>query len=226
MAIILGIDPGSRVTGYGVIRQVGRQLSYLGSGCIRTKVDDLPSRLKLIYAGVTEIITQFQPDYFAIEQVFMAKNADSALKLGQARGVAIVAATNQALPVFEYAARQVKQTVVGIGSAEKSQVQHMVRTLLKLPANPQADAADALAIAITHCHVSQNAAQISETRLNLARGRIRESHIRRDIYPAFFYDTARYLDHNAGAPRDRQTQRHHSRKTTPAGVAGNGGRRL
>ena len=150
MAIILGIDPGSRVTGYGVIRQVGRQLSYLGSGCIRTKVDDLPSRLKLIYAGVTEIITQFQPDYFAIEQVFMAKNADSALKLGQARGVAIVAAVNQELPVFEYAARQVKQTVVGIGSAEKSQVQHMVRTLLKLPANPQADAADALAIAMIH----------------------------------------------------------------------------
>ncbi|SUX73220.1 crossover junction endodeoxyribonuclease [Citrobacter freundii] len=82
MSIILGIDPGSRITGYGVIRQVGRQLTYLGSGCIRTKVDDLPSRLKLIYAGVTEIITQFQPDYFAIEQVFMAKNADSALKLG------------------------------------------------------------------------------------------------------------------------------------------------
>lgn len=161
------------MTGYGVIRQVGRQLSYLGSGCIRTKVDDLPSRLKLIYVGVTEIITQFQPDYFAIEQVFMAKNADSALKLGQARGVAIVAAVNQELPVFEYAARQVKQTVVGIGSAEKSQVQHMVRTLLKLPANPQADAADALAIAITHCHVSQNAMQMSESRLNLARGRLR-----------------------------------------------------
>jgi crossover junction endodeoxyribonuclease RuvC len=119
-----------------------------------------------------EIITQFQPDYFAIEQVFMAKNADSALKLGQARGVAIVAA-DQDLPVFEYAARQVKQTVVGIGSAEKSQVQHMVRTLLKLPANPQADAADALAIAITHCHVSQNAMQMSESRLNLARGRLR-----------------------------------------------------
>ncbi len=73
MSIILGIDPGSRITGYGVIRQVGRQLTYLGSGCIRTKVDDLPSRLKLIYAGVSEIITQFQPDYFAIEQVFMAK---------------------------------------------------------------------------------------------------------------------------------------------------------
>ncbi len=119
MAIILGIDPGSRVTGYGVIRQVGRQLSYLGSGCIRTNVTDLPSRLKLIYAGVTEIITQFSPDYFAIEQVFMAKNADSALKLGQARGAAIVAAVNLDLPVFEYAARQVKQTVTGTGGQKK-----------------------------------------------------------------------------------------------------------
>ena len=126
MSIILGIDPGSRVTGYGVIRQNGRHLEYLGSGAIRTQVEDLPSRLKRIYAGVTEIITQFQPDMFAIEQVFMAKNADSALKLGQARGTAIVAAVNQDLPVFEYAARLVKQTVVGIGSADKLQVQDMV----------------------------------------------------------------------------------------------------
>ena len=109
MSIILGIDPGSRVTGYGVIRQNGRQLEYLGSGAIRTQVEDLPTRLKRIYAGVTEIITQFQPDMFAIEQVFMAKNADSALKLGQARGTAIVAAVNHDLPVFEYAARLVKQ---------------------------------------------------------------------------------------------------------------------
>lgn len=173
MAIILGIDPGSRITGYGVIRQVGRQLTYLGSGCIRTNVTDLPSRLKLIYAGVSEIITQFQPEFFAIEQVFMAKNADSALKLGQARGAAIVAAVNQDLPVFEYAARQVKQTVVGTGSAEKSQVQHMVKTLLKLSASPQADAADALAIAITHCHLSQNITRIGEGQLSLARGRLR-----------------------------------------------------
>ncbi|STM08431.1 Holliday junction resolvase [Escherichia coli] len=128
MAIILGIDPGSRVTGYGVIRQVGRQLSYLGSGCIRTKVDDLPSRLKLIYAGVTEIITQFQPDYFAIEtSLLWRRNADSALKLGQARGVAIVGGGE--IRNYQYLntrQRQVKQTVVGIGSAEKSQVQHMV----------------------------------------------------------------------------------------------------
>ena len=100
MAIILGIDPGSRVTGYGVIRQVGRQLSYLGSGCIRTKVDDLPSRLKLIYAGVTEIITHSSLIISPLNKSFMAKNADSALKLGQARGVAIVAAVNQELPVL------------------------------------------------------------------------------------------------------------------------------
>lgn len=173
MAIILGIDPGSRVTGYGIIRQTGRQLSYLGSGCIRTVVDDMPTRLKLIYAGVSEIITQFHPDFFAIESVFMAKNPDSALKLGQARGAAIVAAVNQDLPVFEYAARQVKQTVVGTGAAEKSQVQHMVRSLLKLPANPQADAADALAIAITHCHMSQNAIRLSTDKLQMTRGRMR-----------------------------------------------------
>lgn len=172
MAIILGIDPGSRITGYGVIRQTGHKLEYLGSGCIRTSVDDLPTRLKLVYAGVSEIITQFQPDVFAIEQVFMARNADSALKLGQARGAAIVAAVNADLPVFEYAARQVKQTVVGTGAAEKAQVQHMVRALLKLAASPQADAADALAIAITHCHMNQNAVRMGNSKLTLARGRM------------------------------------------------------
>lgn len=155
MAIILGIDPGSRLTGYGVIRQTGRQLTYLGSGCIRTAVDDLPTRLQRVYAGVSEIILQFSPDMFAIEQVFMARNADSALKLGQARGAAIVAAVNNNLPVFEYAARLVKQSVVGTGAADKKRVQHMVKLLLKLPANPQADAADALGIAITHAHMSQ-----------------------------------------------------------------------
>ncbi|TCP95973.1 Holliday junction endonuclease RuvC [Cricetibacter osteomyelitidis] len=160
MAIILGIDPGSRVTGYGVIRQSGRRLEYLGSGAIRTQVEDLPTRLKRVYAGVTEIITQFQPEMFAIEQVFMAKNADSALKLGQARGTAIVAAANQGVPVFEYAARLVKQTVVGIGSADKKQVQHMVTKILNLSAEPQADAADALAIAITHAHNIQHSLHV------------------------------------------------------------------
>ncbi|NBI12377.1 crossover junction endodeoxyribonuclease RuvC [[Haemophilus] felis] len=156
MAIILGIDPGSRITGYGVIQVVGKQLEYLGSGVIRTSVEDLPTRLKRIYAGVTEIIIQFQPEMFAIEEVFLAKNANSALKLGQARGAAMVAAVNQDLPVFEYAARLVKQTVVGIGSADKVQVQDMVTRILKLSEKPQADAADALAIAITHAHSIQH----------------------------------------------------------------------
>ncbi|GLY62222.1 Holliday junction resolvase [Pectobacterium brasiliense] len=173
MTIIVGIDPGSRVTGYGIIRQQGRHLTYLGSGCIRTVVDDMPTRLKLIYAGVSEIITQFRPDCMAIEQVFMAKNPDSALKLGQARGVAIVAGVNQDLPVFEYAARLVKQTVVGTGAADKKQVQHMVRSLLKLSASPQADAADALAIAITHCHFSQSLLQTAAVKVNPLAGRLR-----------------------------------------------------
>lgn len=163
MTIILGIDPGSRLTGYGVIRQRGRQLEYLGSGVIRTLAEDMPTRLKRIYAGVSEIITQFQPNVFAIEEVFLAKNASSALKLGQARGAAMVAAVNQDLPVFEYAARLVKQTVVGIGSADKVQVQEMVTRILKLSEKPQADAADALAIAITHAHSAQHLAHISQS---------------------------------------------------------------
>ncbi|MGL4860382.1 MAG: crossover junction endodeoxyribonuclease RuvC [Enterobacteriaceae bacterium] len=169
MSIILGIDPGSRITGYGVIRQQGKQLLYLGSGCIRTLVADFPARLKIIYAGVSELITQFHPDCVAIEQVFMARNADSALKLGQARGVAMVAALNAQLSVHEYSARQVKQSVVGTGAADKTQIQHMVCSLLKLSATPQADAADALAIAITHSHVSQNLSLLR----NYRRGRAR-----------------------------------------------------
>ncbi len=161
--IILGIDPGSRVTGYGVIRQVGRQLEYLGSGAIRTQVEDMPTRLKRIYAGVTEIITQFKPDMFAIEEVFLAKNANSALKLGQARGTAIVAAANRDLPVYEYAARLVKQTITGVGSAEKEQVQEMVMRMLKLSDKPQIDASDALAIAITHAHSIGHSLQVATT---------------------------------------------------------------
>ena len=150
--LILGIDPGSRVTGYGVINAVGSRNEYVASGCIRIKGDELPDRLNQVFDGVTEVIHQFSPQEMAIEQVFMARNADSALKLGQARGVAIVASTQQSLPVFEYAARAVKQAVVGKGAADKVQVQHMVAQILKLPGLPQADAADALAIALCHAH--------------------------------------------------------------------------
>lgn len=156
MSIILGIDPGSRITGYGVIRQRGKQLEYLGSGCIRTGEGELPLRLRTIHDGVRELVIQYQPDEFAIEKVFMARNADSALKLGQARGAAIVAASCQDLPVFEYAAREIKQAVVGNGGADKTQVQHMVMKLLNLAAKPQADAADALGVAICHTHMKQS----------------------------------------------------------------------
>lgn len=160
MAIILGIDPGSRLTGYGVIRLTGSQVTYLGSGCINVvrslKGETEPSladKLKVIHDGVVELIQQFQPTEFAIEQVFMARNPDSALKLGQARGAAIVAAAVAGLPVAEYAARLVKQAVVGTGAADKQQVQHMVMALLKLTKKPQADAADALAVALCHAHL-------------------------------------------------------------------------
>ena len=156
MAIILGVDPGSRITGYGVIQCVGRQQLYLGSGCIRTSSDELPLRLKQIFDGLSEIIRQYQPEQFAIERVFMAKNADSALKLGQARGAAIVAATAADLPVAEYSATQIKSAVVGTGRAQKAQVQHMIQQLLKLPSAPQADAADALGVAVCHYHTLQS----------------------------------------------------------------------
>jgi crossover junction endodeoxyribonuclease RuvC len=157
MAIILGIDPGSRLTGFGVIESKGSQLRYITSGCIRIDTSkDLAFRLKQIFECVGQLINDNNPDEFAIEQVFMGKNADSALKLGQARGSAIVAASIKDLPVSEYAARAVKQAVTGKGGAEKEQVQHMVQILLDLPGKPQADAADALAIAITHAYSNHN----------------------------------------------------------------------
>ena len=156
MSIILGIDPGSRITGYGIIRCQGRKMQYLGSGCIRTESKEFPPRLKIIFDGISEIICQYKPNQFAIEKVFLAKNADSALKLGQARGAAIVAATVADLPVAEYSATQIKSAVVGTGRADKSQVQHMVTQMLGLPSSPQADAADALAAAICHCHTFES----------------------------------------------------------------------
>lgn len=155
MSIILGIDPGSRTTGYGVIERRQGQLHYLGSGCIRLEGSALAPRLHIIFQSVRQLIEQFQPDEFAIEEVFLAKNAASALKLGQARGAAIVAACDAGLEVCDYSARKVKQAVVGNGAALKSQVQHMVMQILGLSECPQADAADALAIALCHAHTQQ-----------------------------------------------------------------------
>lgn len=156
MAIILGIDPGSRKTGFGIISQQGDKFEYVTSGVIRLPTDELPARLKIIFDNMSQIIDEFGPEQMAVEQVFMAKNPGSALKLGQARGAAIVAAVNRDLPVSEYSALQIKQSVVGTGAADKDQVQHMVKLLLKLPAKPQEDAADALACALCHGHTQQS----------------------------------------------------------------------
>ena len=177
MAIVLGIDPGSRTTGYGIVRQQRNRLEYLGSGCIRvvkgTENIALGERLRIIHDGVAELIAQYQPSEFAIEQVFMARNPDSALKLGQARGAAIVAAARHDLIVAEYSARQIKQAVVGTGGADKVQVQHMIINMLKLPVKPQADAADALAVAICHCHTRQSLIAMSGQANKTVRGRLR-----------------------------------------------------
>ncbi len=171
--IILGIDPGSRLTGYGIVRYQFGKFEYLSSGCIKTTGDEIAGRLDIIFKGVSELIAQYQPKEFAIESVFMAKNPDSALKLGQARGAAIVAATQFGLPVAEYAARHIKLSVVGKGNADKTQVQHMVRHILKLPGTPQADAADALAVALCHGHTHQSLINMSGQASRMARGRLR-----------------------------------------------------
>ena len=172
MPIILGIDPGSCKTGYGVIQTLSGRVNYVASGVIRIDtVLSLPERLKVIFDAVSEIILMHQPQEFAIEQVFMAKNASSALKLGQARGSAIVAAVNHDLPVSEYEARKVKQAIAGTGSADKLQVQQMVKTLLKLDQSPQEDAADALAVAMCHANTQQHMIRIAGAK-SFRRGRM------------------------------------------------------
>ncbi len=153
MMRILGIDPGSQITGYGVIDSDGRHSQYIDCGCIRIKADTLADKLGIIFAEVSALIERHNPGEFAIEQVFVSKNAASALKLGQARGAAICAAVNQQCIVSEYSPRSIKQAIVGRGGADKSQVQHMVQCLLNLGnEHLQADAADALAVALCHAH--------------------------------------------------------------------------
>lgn len=149
---ILGLDPGLRVTGYGVIDKTGQTLSYVTSGVIRTGEGALPDRIRVLFAGIQEIVATFQPEAAAVEKVFVNVNPQSTLLLGQARGAAIAALTHVGQPVYEYTALQVKQAVVGNGHADKQQVMHMVRRLLGLPGEPKTDAADALACAICHAH--------------------------------------------------------------------------
>ena len=181
MSLIIGIDPGSRLTGYGIIEKDGSKLTFVDAGTIRTETTEMPERLKRIFAGVERIVKFYGPTEAAVEQVFMAQNPDSALKLGQARGAAVAALVNLDLKVAEYTARQIKQSVVGYGAADKEQVQMMVMNILNLSIKPQQDAADALATAICHAHASGSMTKLAVLNAlgGMARGRTRGSSRRR-----------------------------------------------
>lgn len=166
MTLILGIDPGSQKTGFGIISHDAGRSEYVTSGIIRLPKIGLPERLKIIYDSIWEITDEYSPQELSIEEVFLARDAKAAIKLGQARGAAIVACVNRNMAVFEYAAKSIKLAVVGTGGAEKQQVQHMVMSLLKLPSAPKEDAADALAAALCHAHTQQSM-------MRMARGRDR-----------------------------------------------------
>lgn len=156
---VLGIDPGSRTTGFGIVDSRAADILYVEHGCLRLPRADLARRLSALYAHLSEVIERLRPEVVAIEKVFMARNAQSALLLGQARGAAVVAAANCGVDVVEYSALEVKQAVVGRGRADKQQVQHMVRVLLGLAETPSADAADALACAICHINTAHTTAR-------------------------------------------------------------------
>jgi crossover junction endodeoxyribonuclease RuvC len=160
--IILGIDPGLNVTGFGLIEVRGNRAGYVASGCIRASGSELPQRLGIIFSGIRELIELHGPGEAAIENVFMHRNASSALKLGQARGAAISALVTHGLPVHEYTPAQIKQSMVGRGGADKEQVRHMVCALLGLKTPPRLDASDALACALSHLHFSRTRARVSQ----------------------------------------------------------------
>ena len=169
---ILGIDPGLRATGFGVLEKNGNTLTYVTSGCIKTAAGELPQRLKTILDGLAEVMAANAPTQVAVEKVFVNVNPRSTLLLGQARGAAICAAVMRHLPVSEYTALQVKQAVVGNGHAKKEQVQEMVKRLLRLAGDPSPDAADALACAICHAHGGQGLGRLATAGYRVKRGRL------------------------------------------------------
>ena len=169
---ILGIDPGLRLTGFGVVDRAGQRVAYVASGVIRTPDAALPDRLKAILDSLSRVIAEHRPDQVAVEKVFVNVNPESTLLLGQARGAAICAAVSCRLPVSEYTALQVKQAVVGKGHAAKVQVQQMVRRLLALPGDPSSDAADALACAICHAHGGQGLGGLATAGYRMRSGRL------------------------------------------------------
>lgn len=171
---VLGIDPGTVTSGYGIVDEEGGRLGYVDSGGITTSAKlVLPDRLKKIYEGIVEVIARSNPDAVVVENVFFAKNVQSALKLGHARGVALLAAVNAGIPVFEYSPLQIKQAVVGYGAAEKPQVQKMVKALLNLAEVPKPhDASDALAAAICHINSAKLKGKVAAaTRSTRAKGK-------------------------------------------------------
>ena len=161
---ILGIDPGSVITGIGLVDLLPGGTVHCHHVAIRAGNGAFPDRLRIIFEGVTALIQEYQPDEVAVENVFVSRNADSALKLGQARGAAICAAVAMSRPIAEYAPRQVKQAIVGRGGADKQQIQHMVRVLLRLNTELQSDAADALGVAICHAHHLETAQRLGTSR--------------------------------------------------------------
>lgn len=170
---ILGIDPGLRITGFGIIEKHGQRLVYVSSGCVKSPGDKpLPDRLQVLLENLREVIDAHRPVQVAIEKVFVNVNPQSTLLLGQARGTAICAAVLARLPVSEYTALQVKQSVVGNGHAKKEQVQEMVKRLLGLPGYPSADAADALACAICHAHGGQGMGSLVTAGFRVRGGRL------------------------------------------------------
>lgn len=168
---VLGIDPGSQCTGFGVVDALGPKLTYVASGVIRTPNGEFAARLCEIFTCVRTIVAEYRPQEIAIERVFVNRNPDSALKLGQARGAAICGTIDADAEVFEYATRQIKQAVVGSGSAEKAQVQLMMRSILKLEGPMASDAADALAAAVCHALRGRVRTSLSQAAVKLAASR-------------------------------------------------------
>lgn len=181
MKRIVGIDPGSRITGYGVLDAEGGHIAHVASGCIKVAAGGLAGRLHALHAGLAAMLAEFRPDAvadgyeMAIEQVFLHRNVSSALKLGHARGVALLSGVQAGLEVHEYSATAVKQAVTGRGHADKEQVQHMIRVMLGLRRAPAADASDALAVAVCHAHTRATELRLGVTITAPAKGRHRRS---------------------------------------------------
>ncbi len=172
MTRILGIDPGSRITGYGIIDMDGNHATHIAHGVVRVEGKTLAIKLRIIFEKITEVLMEYNPEEMSIEKIFMHRNADSALKLGQARGAAITACSLQDIDIFEYTANQVKQATVGKGHAAKQQVQHMVKILLCLDKKPPTDAGDALAIALCHGHSREGLLRMAADVSGIRKGRL------------------------------------------------------